>query len=133
MPSIARRAASTPDSVGSGPSIGPCGPPSAGDADERLELAQQPRLAVVADEPRRAGPTAANAPGPTWTEQPVTTISASGFARRARRTAARDFSSAVAVTVQVLTRTRSAAPVRVDERHRRPRAAAAPPPPSRTG
>ena len=47
---------------------------------------------------------AANACAPTSTEQPVTTISASGFARRARRTAARDFSSAMDVTVQVLTR-----------------------------
>ena len=57
---------------------------------------------------RAAGSAAANASRPTWTEQPVTTISASGFARRARRTAWRDFWSAVEVTVQVLTRTRSA-------------------------
>ena len=39
---------------------------------------------------------------------PVTTISAPGFARRARRTAWRDFWSAVAVTVHVFTSTRSA-------------------------
>ena len=38
----------------------------------------------------------------------MTTISAAGFARRARRTAWRDFWSAVAVTVHVLTSTRSA-------------------------
>ena len=40
---------------------------------------------------RAAGSAAANASRPTWTEQPVTTISAAGFARRARRTAWRDF------------------------------------------
>ena len=57
---------------------------------------------------RAAGSAAANASRPTWTEQPVTTTSASGFARRARRTAWRDFWSATEVTVQVLTRTRSA-------------------------
>ena len=38
----------------------------------------------------------------------MTTISAAGFARRARRTAWRDFWSAVEVTVHVLTSTRSA-------------------------
>ena len=57
---------------------------------------------------RASGSAAANASRATCTEQPVTTTSASGFARRARRTAWRDFWSAVAVTVQVLTRTRSA-------------------------
>ena len=57
---------------------------------------------------RAPGSAAANAARPTWTEQPVTTIAASGLARRARRTAWRDFASASAVTVQVLTRTRSA-------------------------
>ena len=94
--------------------------------------ARSAALSVVADEPRRGRSTAANASGPTWTEQPVTTISASGFARRARRTAARDFSSAVG---------RHGA--RVDEHEVRrppgrragppPRAAAARRPPSRTG
>ena len=76
-------------------------------AQERLELGQERGLRLVGHEAR---PTSilANASGPTWTEQPVTTISASRLARRARRTAARDFSSATVVTVQVFTSTRSA-------------------------
>ena len=66
---------------------------------------------------RAAGSSAANASRPVWTEQPVTTISAPGFARRARRTAARDLASASAVTVHVLTRTRSAGVVAADDGH----------------
>ena len=58
---------------------------------------------------RAAGSTAANEAAPTWTAQPVTMTVAAGLARRARRTALRDLSSATAVTVQVLTRWRSAA------------------------
>ena len=121
------------------------------DARQRRQRAQRPRgtarpaarsasssarnasFVVVADQPRGRSPPPRTPPARPATEQPVTTISASGFARRARRTAGRDFSSAVAVTVQVLTRTRSAAAASPSTSGTPPRAAAAPPPPSRTG
>ena len=100
MPSI-----STPDRVGSARSRRASRRRCR--ADQRSSSASSPSFARLSTS-RAAGSAAANASRPTWTEQPVTTISASGFARRARRTAWRDFWSAVEVTVQVLTRTRSA-------------------------
>ena len=102
--------ASTPESVGSAASSGACGPSSGASAapsslrEERLELGEERVLVLVADEPGAGIDAPRRPPGPPATEQPVTTTCASGFARRARRTAVRDFSSAVAVTVQVLTR-----------------------------
>ena len=93
------------------------------------------RNAALSSLPTSRAPasTAANASGSTWTEQPVTTTSASGLARRARRTAARDFSSAVEVTVQVFTRYEVGGRGPGRRAGPRPRAAAARRPPSRTG
>jgi len=98
-----------PDSVGSAASSGPCG--WASGAPRRTSASSSRSRPALASLPtsRAEGSVAAKAAASTWTEQPVTTMSAAGFARRARRTAARDFSSAMDVTVQVLTRYRSAA------------------------
>ena len=84
----------------------PGGPPPI-----RSSASSSARNAALSSLPTSRAPasTTANIPGSTATEQPVTTTCAAGFARRARRTAERDFSSAVDVTVQVLTRYRSAA------------------------
>jgi hypothetical protein len=100
MPSI-----STPDSVGSARGKGT--PPSAAGPTNRCSSSSSASFDRLSTR-RAVGSAAANASCPTWTEQPVTTSSAAGFDRRARRTAWRDFWSAVAVTVQVLTSTRSA-------------------------
>ncbi len=106
---------STPASVGSAASSGPCGPSAgrrrrAGRAAPRRRStsASRPSLASFATS-RAAGSIAANEAGATWTAQPVTMTVAAGLARRARRTAFRDLSSAAAVTVHVFTRWRSAA------------------------
>ena len=128
------RAVPRPESVGSGPACTwpapgcPC-PSIASSASSSARNAALPSLPTS----RASASIRANASGPTWTEQPVTTISASGLARRARRTAARDFSSAVAVTVQVLTRYEVGAGDRGRRAGPRPRGAAAPRLPSPTG
>ena len=102
---------STPDSVGSAraTSAGAAAPAAAASAGPSSASSSASRASFARlSTSRAAGSAAANASRPTWTEQPVTTISASGLARRAARTACRDFASASIVTVQVLTRTRSA-------------------------
>ncbi len=99
-----------------GPRPGPSGAaaavgrPSVGRArpEEPLHHGQEAVLLAVAQKVGGGIP-ACEAARSTATEQPVTRSVAPGLVRRARRTALRDLSSATAVTVQVLTRWRSAA------------------------
>jgi len=67
--------------------------------EQESKLGEQPVLRFVVVE-ASFGSAAASDPGSMTTEQPVTRIRASGFARLARRTAWRDLRSAMAVTVQ---------------------------------
>ena len=93
------KARSTPDSVGNDR-------PSGGST--RAASSAISRTFESLSKNRAVGSAATSAVGSTTTEQPVTSTCASGLARRARRTTWRDLRSATAVTVQVLTITRSA-------------------------